>query len=407
MIEERRLRPALGAIVLLVGLAVAVFAVYPHPEWMPDGYAYAVRMLMDAGYPFQDAIHRAQEFYWQQPIAADPVQAQVFRGEQEPLYWGVFKPRVVYPYIASLLYPFRGFYGMLDISVVAYVLASLTVYYLALQFAAALPSLAVTLGFMAFPMTVHLARYPQTDMLGLLLSTVCILALVRVARGGGWKWPAVFALSGLLLMFTRPAFYLLLGGAIGLWIGVRRSDPAARRASVFCIAAALVCTLLYLWAALATGTPSFSYVIEDAREIFFATQDPNAPHRSLLAGFKVVLHFTPDDRLSVWYAKMIVDLIFRELVRSVAWVFPVIGIFGLATLRRDRAFWALVLSALALCLVMPLDPISLDMNRVLEVPMLPILAVGVAAAWALFAQRFIPSNPRLAGKTLKKTSPGG
>jgi hypothetical protein len=47
------------------------------------------------------------------------------------------------------------------------------------------------------------------------------------------------------------------------------------------------------------------------------------------------------------------------------------------------------------------------MNRVLEVPMLPILAVGVVAAWAVFAQRFIRSNRRFAGETLKKTSPGG
>lgn len=396
-IDERRLRPALGAVVLAIGIAVVAFAIYPHPEWMPDGYAYAVRMLMDVGYPFSDAIHRAQQFYWQQPIAADPAQAQYFRGDQEPLYWDVFKPRVLYPFIASLLYPYRGFYGMLDISAVAYVLASLTVYYLALQFAGALPSLAVTLGFMAFPMTVHLARYPQTDMLGLLFSTICIFALVRVAHGGGWTWPAAFGVSGLLLMFTRPAFYLLLGGAMGLWIGLRRGDAAARRASVICVVAAVLCTALYIWAALASGTPSFSYVIADARDIFFASQDPNAAHRSLLAEFKVVLRFSPDDPLPVWYAKMIVDLIFRELVRAVAWIFPVVGIFGLLKLRRDRAFLALVLSALALCLVMPLDPISLDMNRVLEVPMLPILAVGVASALTLFAKRFIRSEARLGG----------
>jgi 4-amino-4-deoxy-L-arabinose transferase-like glycosyltransferase len=397
MIGERQLRPALGAVLLVLGLALAAFVVYPHPDWTPDGYVYAVRMLMDVGLPYEDALHQAQRFWQQQPIAAEPLQAPLFRGEQAPLYWDVFKPRVLYPFLASLLYPTRGFFGMIDLSAIAFVATSLAVYYLALQFTGAVPSFAVTLGFMLFPATLEIARYSQTDMLAMLFSTLCLVALVRVGHGGDRPWVALLAAACLLLVFTRPAFYMPIGGAIGLAIGLRKAEPAVRRLSLFCVGITLFCGALYIAVALASGTPSFSYVIADARNIFFNSQDPAVIEHSFFSKLKHrVLRFSPDDPLAVWYAKMIVDEAFRELIRGTVVIFPIVAFFGLSTLRRNPAFGALAGTGLALCLVLALDPISLDMNRVFEFPMLPILAVGLAAVISLVQARLGLSLPAAA-----------
>jgi 4-amino-4-deoxy-L-arabinose transferase-like glycosyltransferase len=363
-------------------------------------------MLMDLGLPFQEALHQAQAFYQQQPIAADPVQAPLFRGEQAPLYWDVFKPRVLYPFLAALLYPIRGFYGMLDISAAAYVLSALAVYFLALEFGAAIPSFVVTLAYMAFPRTLHLARYPQTDMIAMLFSTFCILALVRVAHGGGRRWIALFALAGLLLVFTRPAFYLLVGGAFGLLVSAPKGEPAHRRDGIICLGIALVCSALYLSIALFSDSPSFLYVVEDARQIFFNTQPP-AVERSVFTKLKGALHFSEDDPLGIWYAKMVLNLFFRELARGIVGVFPVVAFFGLTRLRRDRALGVLAGTALAFAFIPFLDPISLDMDRVLEFPFLPILAVGLVAAWGALQAQVTGPNRGSVGQTLKKTSPGG
>ena len=406
MIGEQRLRPALGALVLLAALGIAALAVLPYPRWTPDGYAYAVRMLLDLGLPFQEALHRAQAFYALQPIAADPLQAPLFRGEQAPLYWDVFKPRVVYPFLCSLLFPNRGFQGMHDVSSIAYVASAVAVYYLALQFAGAIPSLVVTLGFAAFPGTIDLARCAQTDMLALLFSTLCLVALVRIVRDGGSRWPLLFAIAGLLLVFTRPAFYMLLGGSLGLCAGVWRGTPSRRNAALACAGAAVATTALYLGVALASGSPSFTYVIADARDIFFSTQPPDA-ERSFFSKLKGVLHFSADEPLGFWYAKMLVNLFFRELARAVVTIFPLVAFFGLATLRRDRAFWALAGTVLALMLVPFLDPISLDMDRVLEFPMLPVLAIGLVGAAASLQARLTDPNQGQVRKVIKKTSPGG
>lgn len=411
MIDERRLRPALGAAVLLAALAIAAFAVYPRPDWQPDGYAYAVRMLLDLGVPFQEALHRAQAFYQQTPIAADPAVAPLLRGDQAPLYWDVFKPRLLYPLFAAVLFPLRGFYGMLDISAVAYVLAALAVYYLVLQFTGALPAFLVTLGFMVHPTVLLLARYPQTDMLAMLFSTLSIVTLVRIARGGRRNWIEAFAAVGLLLVFTRPAFYMLIGGALGLWLGAPATQPALRRAGRICLGIAVFCTVVYLSVAFALGTPSFAYVIADARDVFFAGQAPVAVRTSLLSHLKGILHFSVDDPLGLWYAKMLVDLLLRELARGVLTIFPVLAIFGLWTIRRDRAFGVLAGAALSLAVVPLVDPISLDMNRVLEFPLLPVLAVGLAAAGVFFQARFAhpqrQPEGQMVGTTLKKTLRGG
>jgi 4-amino-4-deoxy-L-arabinose transferase-like glycosyltransferase len=407
MIDERRLRPALAAAVFLVALAISAFAVYPRPDWQPDGYAYAVRMLLDLGVPFQEALHRAQAFYQQLPIAANPAVAPLLRGDQPPLYWDVFKPRLLYPLFAAVLFPLRGFYGMLDITVVAYVLTALAVYYLVLQFTGALPSFVVTLGFMIHPTVLLLARYPQTDMLAMLFLTLSIVALVRVARGGGRNWIEAFAAAGLLLVFTRPAFYMLIGGALGLWLGAPGTQPALRRAARICLGIAVFCTVVYLSVSYALGTPSFAYVIADARVVFFEGQAPVAVRTSLLSHLKGVLHFSVDDPLGVWYAKMLVDLVLRELARGILTVFPLLAIFGLWTIRRDRAFGVLAGAALSLAVVPLVDPISLDMNRVLEFPLLPVLAVGLAAAWVHIQARLAHPEERMVGSTLKKTLRGG
>jgi 4-amino-4-deoxy-L-arabinose transferase-like glycosyltransferase len=259
---------------------------------------------------------------------------------------------------------------------------------------------------MIFPGTVDLARYVQTDMLALLFSTLCLVALVRIARGGWRGWPAVFTICGLLLVFTRPAFYMLLGGALGLAAGVWREDPARRRAALACAGAAVGITALYLGAALASGSPSFSYVVADAREIFFDTQPPDAA-RSFFSKLKGVLHFSADDPLGIWYAKMVVNLFCRELARGIVTIFPLVAFFGLSTLRRDRAFGVIAGTVLALLLVPFLDPISLDMDRVFEFPMLPILAVGLVGAAAWLQARLTDPNQGQVRKVIKKTSPGG
>lgn len=393
MSNERQLRAALGGVVFVAALAVAAFGIYPHPSFSSDGYTYAVRMLVDRGLPLEDAVHRAQEFWQQQPIATDPLQAHLFRGDRAPLYWDVFKPRVIYPFLAAMLYPLRGFYGMLDISAFAYGGAALAIYYLALQFAGALPSLAVTLGFMLYPGTLENARATQTDMLAMFFSTLCIVALVRIARGGDRRWIVTLAAACLLLVFTRPAFYMILGGALGLAIGSRGGAPALRRASLVCVGIAAAWAGLYIAVSLGMGTPSFSYVVADARDVFFRTQ-PELAQQSALSRLKNAgLHFSPDDPLAVWYGKMVVNLVLRETIRGILFAFPLLGTVGLWVFRRDPAFGPLVGVMAGGSLVLLLDQWSQDMTRVLEVPMLPVIAVGLlGAASALYGRLFVPNE---------------
>jgi 4-amino-4-deoxy-L-arabinose transferase-like glycosyltransferase len=406
MIDEQRLRPALGIVVLLAASAMVAF-VAVHPIWWRDPYLYSVRMLLDTGLPLDVALHRAQAFFKQWPVAATPEGVHYFRGDQPPANWDLFRPRVVYPFVASLLYPMRGFPAMLDISAAAYVATSLAVYYLVLQFAGAFLALLVALAFVALPFTQRMAEYPSTDMLAMLFSTLCVVALVRIARGGGRGWLAFFAVIGLLLVFTRPAFYVLLGGTLGFWIGVRGGNPSLRRAALICVGIAVTCSAIYIAVVLSLGTPGFSYVIADGRSTFFSFLPQKEAQVGFLWGLKGLLHFSQDDPPRLWYAKILVLLVCREIARAVIFVFPLVAFYGLSTMRRDPAFGALAGMALALCLAVPLDPYIGDMIRVLEFPMLPVLAVGVAVAAEEAIARFSGTSGRLTGESLKKTLPGG
>ncbi len=230
----------LGLAPLLLSIVLA-HQLRANPIWTPDGYAYAVRMLTYTGLPFDAARERAQRFYAGLPVAKVPQYAMLFRGKGLPKYYSLFAPRILYPAVAATLWPARGFQALLDVSLIAYVIAGLALYLLLRQFGTPPLAMIGAIAFCAAPQIRALAASALTDMLAVMLWISVLAVMCRCVTAPRRHWLVGGALLIVALSFTRPLSYMPFLAACGLALAAaRKHDRGAFRTALIFGGAAII-----------------------------------------------------------------------------------------------------------------------------------------------------------------------
>lgn len=351
---------------LLYAIVIAVIATVlilndtkAAPNWAGDGFAYSIRMQMDRGIPYARARETSRAFYRDKPVMENAQVRRSIAGAY-PEYWRLFQPRMLYPWLASLLWQRLGMNALLAVSNLAYVTAVLSVFLLLLPYARAEIAALVTLGFAIFPLARLFGRAALTDMLALVLWTLILLAMCRFATTGKRGWLPIFVLAASALTVTRPLAYMPLCAAagFGLWAWSRRDRPRLRAAAFFLVVSLALCAVTVVLAQRAEA-PSFVAVLEHLR---------------------VGSRLLPHAPLAQWYAVRALAALAAGIIGFLTYVVPAVGVAMLWFVRK-RPDGAIFLGGIASAvLTAALNPIVSDAPRVIVFPMLPIAAAGLALA---------------------------
>jgi hypothetical protein len=224
---DRRVDLAAAAVLLALGLAVALPHLWTKVLWSPDGLFYEAQTQEVRGESREAALRSV----FTGPLAARPKQREAavrpaLRRIESPAWVDYSAPfyrrRWTVPIIAAALTPVAGSDRALeDASLIGLVaLGPLLFFLLRGAFGAAPSTLAA--GFcVLLPPLLSLAPHPGTDYAGLALLVASLIALLRVERGGALAMATWVALL-LVLSFTRDEVAVALTGAAALAL-VRRS----------------------------------------------------------------------------------------------------------------------------------------------------------------------------------------
>src|SRR5579872_5784488 len=158
----------------VVALAIVVSAtvVSRNPRYTPDGFQYSRIAMQDAGLSPADALVKAEAFYIQKPIGRIPRYREFLTVDvayAPPAPGPIFRTRVLYPFVASIVYRFRGLAALTDVSLVAFIAGVLLIYWLLLALARPWVATAGAVLFGISPLILVLAESDATDMLALTL----------------------------------------------------------------------------------------------------------------------------------------------------------------------------------------------------------------------------------------------
>lgn len=357
------MRVAIGSLVATVAAAL-IIGFGPKAKYTLDGYDYAIVMLMDRGASYAQAQSQAQAFYAHQPIAKMPEYARWLGGKPE--YWELFSVRTVYPALASILYPWRGFEALVDVSRASYIAVAVLVVVLCSRFAPVPWSVALSVAFDLFPGWRDLSRVALTDALAVALCTATLIAAIAyLQRGYAWRMFSFTLLCG-VLTFTRPVGYIVAGAAvIAAVIALRRknNERAIRAGALAAVAAAWsIAAMLALQSAHA---PGLGWIFADTYAHFVA------------AGYAA-----PGQNLVHWYGAeelLIARLALRD---AVVFVLPLFAIVGIALERRRPDATLLAGACIATWFGAIVDPDRYDMIRCVVLPIAPaMLALASAGIW--------------------------
>lgn len=353
---------------LLAGVIAALLITFGQKaKYTVDGYDYAIVMLMDRGAGYSGAVRSAESFFAHEPFAKMPAYARWLHGKPE--YWELFSVRRVYPAMASLFYPWRGFEALVDVSRLAYVAVAILVVLLCSRFAPVAYGVALSIGLDLFPPWRDLSRTALTDALAVALAAATLLAAIVYAQRDSWWRIVAFTLLCGALTFTRPIAYIVAGAAIyALVVAWKRKQ---RDHVVRAVALAAVSAGWTVAAALAlerAHAPSFAWIVADSYEHFVAK------------GYAV-----PGQSLTGWYASEELQIARLALRDAFAFVLPLLAVAG-AVLKRGRSDAALLTGACAATwLGALLDPNRFDMLRCVVLPIAPAVAALASGALASIA----------------------
>jgi hypothetical protein len=349
------------------------------PRWSPDSYDYAIRMLMRRGVPKEEATRRAYAFFTAKPIAHDERFAHAFVGEPE--WWVLFTPRAVYPAVAAVLFPRRGFAALTDVAAASHVAGAVLLYRLLRRFGSRTTAATLTLWYVTrFPVR-DAAAHGLSDSPAMLLWIAVLDAMVEIARGRARG--ARFAALAVLLSFTRPLPYMPFAAGAALALdGVVRNDRATVRAGATIAAVALGCAVCVAAVLARAGMPSTRAHFERVREGQKREIDGGRLDR-LMARFG--LADAPSHSMGRWYATTVALSVATTLKHALASGVPVLAVPALLRARRGDA--ALLLGALAGGVVgCVADPSPRATQRTVVLPMYPVFAAGGALALTALAR---------------------
>ena len=216
---------AYGLLLALMIGAIAAFGIHRQPLYAFDGYAYGIRAQLDAGIPYDRAIAHARTVYAPTPAMRRPYSRR-WMYSPIPQWWRLFRVRVLYPWLASLLWTRYDFGALFIVSGLAYVAATLLTYGLLLRIAqpalAALCALVVAL----LPQSREFGRADLTDMTSYALLVATLWMMARFARSGRGRDFALAAMCALVLSLTRPVPYIVVCAALPLLVTAYRRQGA-------------------------------------------------------------------------------------------------------------------------------------------------------------------------------------
>ena len=355
----------LGLVVLLVALTLGALSLRGDDaiHWSPDGFIYARMMLMDRGYSASAADATARAFYMKKPVAVSG--AALFQANP-PNFWkqqpALFRGRLVYPYVASLLYPRFGFSALHVVSAVSYVCAVLLMYLFLLRFAPA-PFAAIGAVIFASMDTVNfLAGSDSTDELAFFLWIASVVVMIGFVQARRSWWLALFTALCFILVFTRPIIFLSLGAALGVLVfGAVTRDKKN-------VAAGALLSLPVVLAGIAYLAARFPGAMEQLQWHYHWQIETNQwPQTSFLA----------------FYAYYVTHAIVYEghhLFADGLMLIIVIAAIALYLNRREPFVSVFVGSCVGALAVFFVNPHNADLQRAFELPLTPALIVGFVLA---------------------------
>jgi hypothetical protein len=357
------------AVMLVLGLVSRA------ERWTPDGFSYARMAMEDAGVTPVKALKIAEDFYLATPVGYDPKYRIWFTADARhaaPAAGPIFRTRVFYPWVVSLIYPWRGLAALTDVSAAAYVIGTLSLYWLLLAFARAWVAASGAVAFAASPIVLWLAESDLTDMLALALWIIALAGVFYFLRRPVPLWAVVFGLASLALALTRQAIYLPLGAVAGALVSALiRRDGRDTISSLILVAITTGITAANLvWNALLHGVgPRIELGVT---------------HLLAIRNGSVALG-TP---LEVWYRQSLVASIIYEIKRSIHNVIPVLAIAAMLWDSRRKEVAVLIGASIAGLAPIFLDPTTYALPRILEAPLYPV----ALAALAIGTERLLQSR---------------
>lgn len=354
------MRVAVGCVVAGL-LAILLSAFGPKAQFTVDGYDYAIMMLVDRGVPDAQAERHAAAFFATQPIAKNPLYAPWLHGKPE--YWELFSVRRLDPWLASLLYPWRGFAALIDVSRASYVAVAVLAVLLAARFAGVTLAVGAGAAISLFPAWRDIARDSLTDPLAIALTAATLLAAVACMRRRSIWRLAVFAVLCGALVFTRPIGYIIAGAAAIAAIAAVRCNDRDTKITVGWIAAiSALWTLASVVALERAHAPSFGWIVADTYD------------HMLARGYA-----PPGEPLARWYVAEELAILRHALRDATLAVLPLLAVVGVALRRADRATPLLAGACVATWLGAIVDPSTQDMLRCVVMPIAPVVAAFAAA----------------------------
>jgi 4-amino-4-deoxy-L-arabinose transferase-like glycosyltransferase len=371
--------------VVLVAIVVAITVVSRNQRWTPDGFQYSRMALQDAGLSPADALTRAEAFYIQKPIG------QIARYREfltvdivhaPPAPGPIFRTRVLYPWLVSLVYRFRGLAAPTDISLVAYLVGSLLMYWLLLAIARPWVAATGAILFGISPLILALAESDLTDMLALTLWIGALASVLHYMRGRRPSWILTFGLATSLLVLTKQSIYLPIGAVAGAFIGARfrRDVEDITRSTALAAVLGGLAIFNVVWYALMHGAGI-------AKELEIA-------HGLGVRGGSA----SPNEPLSSWYLRTVLGNIVMEIKHSILNILPVLAVIAAASEIRRKETAILIGAAVTGLAPLFLDPSTSALARVLEAPLYPIVLAGLAIG----AERLLQVSPAGATRSVSR-----
>jgi 4-amino-4-deoxy-L-arabinose transferase-like glycosyltransferase len=366
--EQFVLRLLSAVFLFVVSVCIAAWQLhFNHDVWTPDGAIYLSMTMEHRGMDPASARAATSQFMLGELTKAStvvpttPADRELY-SRTPPQYFArqfeLFRNRPLYPIVAASLFPRFGPFSLKVVSAAAYVASSLTIFAILLSMTSTVKALVGALVFATEPVVLGLAALPLTDELALFFWTCAFGATLAYQRRPSWYAAAVIFLASIALSFTRPAFFVPLGAAIGAYFVMRRSiKPLVAFAP---LVATVVSAIVFL---------CFNAAVHGAG-VGTALHWQYAWQRSIGG-------FASQDSPAVWYIKSLAVSAYRVLLLAVPNLGGVIvALFALAGLRYARTSSTAVISiASAAAILLAVFANPLDIERPVLLPLAPIVIV--------------------------------
>jgi len=358
---------ALGLVVCFA-LLVLGLSVLRHPQYTPDGIVYARFAARDAGYSERDATLKARAFYGSTAMMRVARYRELIELDPSVSFQrsAVFRNRVLYPWVVSLLLPVVGFRALFLVSAISYVAFGVALFWMLVAFGRPWLAALLSIVALALPLSRGLAASDLTDMFAAVWWVLALGTLLRLMRRQSVGLLVVLGVASALLTLTRPTPYLVVLPA--LVVGVLRRVWWPLAASCGGVVAFLV---------VAVSTHAYG-VMEQLRWVY--DHEPAGVNGSF----------------GTWYRASLLSTVRGMVVEALRGVVPVVmvaaAIYGVARTRMRDEMLVLIAAGVACLIAVPFNPVPSAIARVVVFPLVPVFC-GIAqclAAALLFERKAAP-----------------